>query len=89
MSFQICKKFCKILNNLMQNFCNLLPKLLSKKALNYQNLTTESGSKKKFVTRKSSHSGSLQSLFLDLKGGLWVYRKSLKILTASDQYFLS
>ena len=26
---------------------------------------------------------------LDLKGGLWVCRKSQKISTASDQYFLS
>ena len=25
---------------------------------------------------------------LDLKGGLWVFRKSLKILTAGDQYFI-
>ena len=34
---------------------------LSKKTKNYQNLTTESGSKQKFniVTRKSSHSGSV------------------------------
>ena len=26
---------------------------------------------------------------LGLKGGLWIFRKSPKILTVSDQYFLS
>jgi len=30
-----------------------------------------------------------KSLVLDLKGGLWVFRKSHKVTTASDQYFLS
>ena len=36
------------------------------------------------------NSGSqYKSPILDLKGGLWVFKKSQKILTASDQYFLS
>ena len=30
-----------------------------------------------------------KSPVLYLKGGLWVFRKSQKISTASDQYFLS
>ena len=35
-------------------------------------------------------SGSLyKSPVLGQKGGLWVFRKSQKISTASDQYFLS
>ena len=47
--------------------------------------------------RKNSHSGSVpedsgsqyKSSVLGLQGGLWVFRKSQKISTASDQYFLS
>ena len=50
-----------------------------------------------FVTGKSSHSGSVpedsgsqyKSPVLGLKGGLWVCKKSQKMSTASDQYFLS
>ena len=50
-----------------------------------------------FVTEKSSHSDSLpedsgslyKSPLLGLKTGLWGFRKSQKISTASDQYFLS
>ena len=30
-----------------------------------------------------------KNLVLDLKGGLWIFRKSQKISTASNQHFLS
>ena len=122
MPFQICKNFCKILNNLifklkmckfpltgcLQKICNFFRKTCAirflksqafQKAKFYQNLTSKSGSKQRFslLQEKSSFSGSVpddscsqyKSLVLGLKGGLWVFRKSQKMSTASDQYFLS
>ena len=63
MPFQICKKFCKILNNLNFNqeklkMCKFPLTGCLQKAKFYQNLTSENGSKQRFVTGKSSHSGA-------------------------------
>ena len=72
-----------------------------KKAKNYQNLTTESGSKQRYsllqekvviqIVCLRTQAGSKKARFqLDLKGGLWVFRKSQKkISIASDQHYLS
>ena len=61
-----------------------------------KNLTTESGSKQRFsllqekaVIQAVCLRTPYKSPVLGLKGGLWVFRKSQKMLTASDQYFLS
>jgi len=112
MPFQICKDFCKTLNNLIFNeeklkICKFpltgyLQKffhffritcairfLMSKvfqKAKFYQNLTSGSGSKQRFSLLQEK---AVIRPVLGLKGGLWVCRKSQKISTASDQYFLS
>ena len=65
----------------------------------YQNLTSESGSKQRFSLLQEkaviqavclrTQAVSIKARPLGLKGGLWVCRKSQKISTASDQYFLS
>ena len=96
MPFQICQKFCKIINNLMCNEENLkrciflltgcmqiIFKIFFAKHVQF--ISSHKG--------KSSHSGSksadsgsrYKSPVLHLKGGLWILRKSQKM---SDQYFL-
>jgi len=52
-------------------------------------LTTESGSKQRFSSLQEKVVIHAVSPVLDLKGGLWVFRKCQKMTTASDQYFLS
>ena len=69
------------------------------KAKSYQNMTSESGSKQRFSLLQGkaviqavclrTQAVSIKARFLGLNGGLWVFRKSQKISTASDQYFLS
>ena len=99
MPFQIRQKFRKILNDLMCNEENLkrciflltgcmqiIFKIFFAKHLQF--ISSYKG--------KSSHSGSkpgdsgkwYKSLVLDLKGGLWVFKKSQRISTTSDQYFI-
>ena len=62
------------------------------KSKSYQNLTTESGAKQRFSLLQETIviqavNYRYKSLILDLKGGLWLVRKSQKISTASDQRF--
>ena len=60
------------------------------KAKSYQNLTTEIWSKQRFslLQEKVFIQAVCRTVF-DLKGGFSVFRKSQKISTALDQYFLS
>ena len=63
----------------------------------YQNLTSGSWSKQRFSLLQEKaviqsvclRTLGLRTEVLGLKEGLWVCRKSQKIATASDQYFLS
>ena len=58
----------------------------------FTNLSTESGSKQRFSLLQEKvviQAVSIKSPVLDLKRGLWIFRKSQTIATASDQYFLS
>ena len=59
------------------------------KAKFYHNLTSRSGSKQRFSLVQEKAVIQAGCPVLGLKGGLWVCRKSQKISTASDQYFLS
>ena len=106
MPFQICKKFCKIINNLKMFkfpltdclqiiFKNFFAKIVQSVSLCHRLKVIKIwqlkvGQNKDLVCYwKKESFRQLKSPVLDLKGGLWVFRKSQKILTASDQYFLS
>ena len=68
-------------------------------SLNYKNLTTKVGQNKDLVLLQEkvviqamcvkTQAVSIKARLYALKGGLWVLRKSQKISTASDQYFLN
>ena len=75
----------------------LMPQAFQK-SKSYQNLTTESGSKQRFSLLQENiviqavclraQAVSIKARFLGIKDRrLWVFRKSQKIPTASDQYF--
>ena len=67
--------------------CNPFPcHRLSKISKNYQNLKTESGSKQRFSLLQEKV--VVQAVCLRTHS-VWVFRKSQKILTVSDQHFLS
>ena len=91
--------YAKILQTFLYKTCAIrfLMSQAFQKAKFYQNLTTESGSKQRFSLLREKAAGSVpedlgsqyKSPILGPKKGFWVFRKSPKILTASDQYFLS
>ena len=94
---------CKFpLTGCLQNICNFffaklvqsvsLCHRLSKKLKFYQNLTSESGSKQRFslIQEKAViQAVCLRTQAVSIKARFLAYRKSQKISTAADQYFLS
>ena len=88
--------FANNLQKFLLNTCAIRFFMSFQKAKSYQKLTTKSGSKQRFSLLQEK--AVIQAVFLrthavspvlGLKRGLWVFRKSQKILTASDQYYLS
>jgi len=69
----------------LESSCALLLEQICKNYVFYRKIKLYSKNvrKKKFVQKMKNYT------VLGLKGGLWVRRKSQKISTASDQYFLS
>ena len=96
--FWCIKIICQILYCKTCEICFLMSKVFQK-AKSYQNMTSESGSKQRFSLLQGkaviqavclrTQAVSIKARFLGLNGGLWMFRKSQKISTASDQYFLS